>query len=92
MGDNLLDEFEGLYEAYSRGLYTDAEIISRSLELLGEGDTALWGAFPAHIRDEVRKQIESYSEGDEVVLFSSEDVASHKRRMSVLKDWLVAHT
>lgn len=92
MGERILDEFEELYKAYDQGLYTDAEIISKSLELLGKGDAALWAAFPTHIKDEIRKHLEAFSEDDEIVSFSSEDVASLKSRLIFLKEWLLTQT
>jgi hypothetical protein len=91
MSQYLLKEFNDLYNAYDQGLYTDTEIVSKSLELLGEGDADLWAAFPDNIRDEIRKQLESFSEKDELVSFSSEDVDSLKKRLLSVKRWLTEH-
>lgn len=88
MSQDLLSEFADLYKGYNQGLYTDAEIVSKSLELLGEGDAALWAAFPVCIRDEIRRQLGSFSEEGELVSFGSEDVESLKKRLLVVKQWL----
>lgn len=92
MATCIVDEFGELYKGYDQGLYTDAEIISKSLGLLGEGDEILWAAFPAHIKDEIRKFLAEFSEGDEIVSFGSEDVESLKSRLVALKKWLSSQT
>jgi hypothetical protein len=88
MSQYLLEEFNELYSAYNQGIYTDTEIISKSLELLGEGNAALWAALPVNIRDEIRNQLGSFSEKDELISFGSEDVDSMKKRLLIVKRWL----
>ena len=88
MSQDFIEEFNEIYKLYNQGIYTDAEVISRSIELLGAGNTVLWAAFPAEVKNGIRKQLDSFSEEDELVYFGHENVDAVKKKLLLVKTWL----
>jgi hypothetical protein len=88
MSQDFIEEFNEIYKLYNQGIYTDAEVISRSIELLGTGNTELWTVFPAEVKNGIRKQLDSFSEEDELVYFGHENVDAMKKKLLLVKAWL----
>jgi hypothetical protein len=91
MGDDqkLLAQFKELHDLYEQGLYTHREIVSKSMELLGEGNTALWQSLPENIRTEIEAIALPFTEDDEIVSFGAKSSEVVKQELLGLKRWLV---
>lgn len=85
----LVAEFNELLQNFERGLYTRAEIIGQSIDLLGEGNAALWERLPEWVRSQIEMAVLSFSEDEEVFSFSRRNRDVVKRELLALKRWLI---
>lgn len=85
----LVAEFKELYHSYEQGLYTDIEIVAKSMDLLGKGNTALWESFPENIRTQSEAIALRFSEDDEIISFGAKTSEVMKQDLMGLKRWLM---
>ncbi|MBA8735680.1 hypothetical protein AAFM71_00090 [Chromobacterium violaceum] len=87
--DSILIELEELLIQHGNGLYTDGEITSLCLEVMGRNPCRpVWEAMPEHVRSALVNQLGNFSDNDEVVTFGRASAREAKKEMLRLKAWL----
>ncbi|KAF0813618.1 hypothetical protein IGB42_01969 [Andreprevotia sp. IGB-42] len=86
-----LTELEEILSQYQEGLYTDGELVSFCLGLMGKESSAqVWGALPEWVRNRLIDQLRNFSDSDDIVAFGRGDAREIKAEMLYVKDWLMS--
>lgn len=83
-----LEEYNDLLSNYEKGLYSNIELISKTLFLLGEGDSDIWALTPCWVKEKIKEKISSVRESDELISFSGRTSEDIKLQIFSLKQWL----
>ncbi|WP_137940401.1 hypothetical protein [Chitinivorax sp. B] len=85
----LLTELEELLSQHRDGLYTDGELASLCLEVMGRDPCGqVWEAFPERVKSFLIDRLGSFSDADDVVTFGHGDAQNVKREMLRVRAWL----
>lgn len=87
--NSIIVEYKELLSDYEEGLYSNIEIVSKTLALLGEGNYEVWESAPDWVREKVKEKVSSVTGEDEFVSFSGRSSGEIKNQLIELRKWLV---
>lgn len=84
-----IDEYRALLTWYHQGIYTNGEVVSKSLELLFESSNrdVLWNTFTSEHRHTMTQLLVEFDESAEPFAIRGDPIQAW-REMSTLKRWL----
>ncbi|MEN7429104.1 hypothetical protein VA599_00010 [Chromobacterium sp. TRC.1.1.SA] len=87
--DSILIELEELLIQHRDGFYTDGELTSLCLEIMGRNPCGqVWEAMPEHVKSVLINQLRDFSDDDDIVTFGRTNARDAKKEMLRVKIWL----